>query len=198
MTTEYLNSITYKDTIPYIPNITYGKVIKVYDGDTITIACKLPHENSPIYRFSVRINGIDCPEIKTSNKTEKECAVIAKTTISHLVLHKIVHLQNVKLEKYGRILADVTIDNISLGDMLCECHLAVKYDGGTKISPNDWIEYYNSSTIRPDKYLREYTKLSVNKQGKRNEKSSIRKITSYMRNTLSNCLFRKEPDSPCA
>jgi endonuclease YncB( thermonuclease family) len=195
MTTEYLNSITYKDTIPYIPNITYGKVIKVYDGDTITIACKLPHENSPIYRFSVRINGIDCPEIKTSNKTEKECAVIAKTTISHLVLHKIVHLQNVKLEKYGRILADVTIDNISLGDMLCECHLAVKYDGGTKISPNDWIEYYNSSTIRPDKYLHEYTKLNVNKQEKRNEKSSIRKITSYMRNTLSNCLFRKEADS---
>ena len=198
MTTEYLNSITYKDTIPYIPNITYGKVIKVYDGDTITIACKLPHENSPIYRFSVRINGIDCPEIKTSNKTEKECAVIAKTTISQLVLHKIVHLQNVKLEKYGRILADVTIDNISLGDMLCECHLAVKYDGGTKISPNDWIEYYNSSTIRPDKYLREYTKLNVNKQGKRNEKSSIRKITSYMRNTLSNCLFRKEADSSSA
>lgn len=195
MTTEYLNSITYKDTIPYIPNITYGKVIKVYDGDTITIACKLPHENSPIYRFSVRINGIDCPEIKTSNKTEKECAVIAKTTISQLVLHKIVHLQNVKLEKYGRILADVTIDNISLGDMLCDCHLAVKYDGGTKISPNDWIEYYNSSTIRPDKYLREYTKLNVNKQEKRNEKSSIRKITSYMRNTLSNCLFRKEADS---
>ena len=170
----------------------------VYDGDTITIACKLPHENSPIYRFSVRINGIDCPEIKTSNKTEKECAVIAKTTISHLVLHKIVHLQNVKLEKYGRILADVTIDNISLGDMLCECHLAVKYDGGTKISPNDWIEYYNSSTTRPDKYLREYTKLSVNKQGKMNEKSSIRKITSYMRNTLSNCLFRKEADSSSA
>ena len=198
MTTEYLNSITYKDTIPYIPNITYGKVIKVYDGDTITIACKLPHENSPIYRFSVRINGIDCPEIKTSNKTEKECAVIAKTTISQLVLHKIVHLQNVKLEKYGRILADVTIDNISLGDMLCECHLAVKYDGGTKISPNDWIEYYNSSTIRPDKYLHEYTKLNVNKQEKRNEKSSIRKITSYMRNTLSNCLFRKEADSSSA
>ena len=195
MTTEYLNSITYKDTIPYIPNITYGKVIKVYDGDTITIACKLPHENSPIYRFSVRINGIDCPEMKTSNKTEKECAVIAKTTISQLVLHKIVHLQNVKLEKYGRILADVTIDNISLGDMLCECHLAVKYDGGTKISPNDWIDYYNSSTIRPDKYLRECTKLNVNKLEKRNEKSSIRKITSYMRNTLSNCLFRKEADS---
>ena len=82
--------------------------------------------------------------------------------------------------------------------MLCECHLAVKYDGGTKISPNDWIEYYNSSTTRPDKYLREYTKLSVNKQGKMNEKSSIRKITSYMRNTLSNCLFRKEADSSSA
>jgi endonuclease YncB( thermonuclease family) len=196
--TEYLDNINYKDTIPYIPNVTCGKVIKVYDGDTITIASKMPFDNSPIYRFSVRINGIDCPEMKTSNKTEKECALIAKTTISNLVLHKIVHLQNVKLEKYGRILADVTIDNISLGDMLCECHLAVKYDGGTKVSPSDWIAYYNSSTTRPDKYLHEYTKLNVNKQEKKNEKSSIRKITIYMINTLSNCLFRKEAESSSA
>ena len=58
--TEYLDNINYKDTIPYIPNVTYGKVIKVYDGDTITIACKMPFDNSPIYRFSVRIAGIDC------------------------------------------------------------------------------------------------------------------------------------------
>ena len=34
--TEYLDTITYKDTIPYIPNIKCGKVIKVYDGDTIS------------------------------------------------------------------------------------------------------------------------------------------------------------------
>lgn len=196
--TEYLNNINYKDTIPYIPNITCGKVIKVYDGDTITIASKMSFDNSPIYRFSVRINGIDCPEMKTSNKTEKECAIIAKTTISQLVLHKIVHLQNVKQEKYGRILADVTIDNISLGDMLCECHLAVKYDGGTKISPNDWIEYYNSSTTRPDKYLHEYSKLNMRENEEENDEKNNKNPFFIIVNrlikilTLSNCLFHTD------
>ena len=58
-----LEEVNYEDTIPFIPPITHGKVIKVYDGDTITIAALLPYENSKLYRFSVRINGIDCPEI---------------------------------------------------------------------------------------------------------------------------------------
>jgi endonuclease YncB( thermonuclease family) len=62
--------ITWNETIPFKVPITEGYVLKVYDGDTITIASKLPFENSPIYRFSVRLAGIDTPEIK--GKTEKE------------------------------------------------------------------------------------------------------------------------------
>lgn len=194
--TEYLDNINYKDTIPYIPNVTCGKVIKVYDGDTITIACKMPFDNSPIYRFSVRINGIDCPEMKTSNTTEKECAVIAKTTISDLVLHKIVHLQNVKLEKYGRILADVVIDNISLGDMLCKCNLAVTYDGGTKKSPDDWMHYYHTSTTSPDKYLHEYEVLNATEKENENKKKPIlNRIGNHIIKTLTKCLFRKADSS---
>ena len=42
--TDYLDTIDYKDTIPFIPPITTGKVIKVYDGDTLTLASKLPYE----------------------------------------------------------------------------------------------------------------------------------------------------------
>ena len=135
--------IVYNDTIPYIPPITCGKVIKVYDGDTITIATKLPHDGSPIYRFSVRINGIDCPEMKTQDHNERTCANIAKQKVCNMIFNKVVHLKNVKLEKYGRILADVYLQDISVGDMLCKCNLAVKYDGGTKKSPEDWLEYYN-------------------------------------------------------
>ena len=142
--TDYLDTINYKDTIPYIPSITYGKVIKVYDGDTITIATKLPYDSSPIYRFSVRINGIDCPEMKTRDRNEQICAHMAKKTVCDLAFNKIVYLQNVSLEKYGRILADVFVDDISIGELLCKCKLAVKYDGGTKKSPNDWLEYYNT------------------------------------------------------
>lgn len=60
---KYLETINYVDTIPFVPPITSGKVIKVYDGDTITIASKLPYDHSPIYRFSVRLLGIDSPEM---------------------------------------------------------------------------------------------------------------------------------------
>ena len=67
-----MEHVTYKDTIPFIPPLTMGKVIKVYDGDTITIASKMPFENSPYYRFSVRLKGIDCPEIRTKNMEEKQ------------------------------------------------------------------------------------------------------------------------------
>ena len=139
--TAYLDTITYKDTIPYIPPIICGKVIKVYDGDTITIATKLPYNSSPIYRFSVRINGIDCPEMKTHNRNEQICANMAKKTVYDIAFNKIVYLQNVSLEKYGRILADVYIGDVHLNDLLMKERYAVKYDGGTKIKPTSWTKY---------------------------------------------------------
>jgi endonuclease YncB( thermonuclease family) len=146
--TDYLDNINYHDTIPFIPPLTCGKVIKVYDGDTLTIASKLPYEGCPVYRFSVRINGIDCPEMRTKNQNEKTCAKMAKAKVYDAVFGKIVTLQNVKLEKYGRVLADVYIGDVSLGDMLCQYNLAVKYDGGTKHVPIDWLEYYNEQNTQ--------------------------------------------------
>ena len=46
--------IKWEDTVEFTFPITGGRVIKVYDGDTITIASKLPYEESPMYRLSVR------------------------------------------------------------------------------------------------------------------------------------------------
>ena len=137
-----MENITYKDTIPFIPPITEGKVVKVYDGDTITIATKLPYENSPYYRFSVRLKGIDCPEMKTKNKDEKECATIARDFLREILMNKMVILKEIELEKYGRILADVYLNEQNISLILCEKKLAVKYDGGTKQSPDNWMEYY--------------------------------------------------------
>ena len=127
----------------FIPPITGGRVIACYDGDTITIASKLPYKNSELYKFAVRINGIDCPEIRSKNKNEKKCAYIAKNKIEDLLLNKIIKLENVNTEKYGRLLADVIINNISVGDWLLEQNLAVKYEGKAKTPPDDWMEYYN-------------------------------------------------------
>jgi len=136
------NPIDWKDTIPFVPPINKGYVIKVYDGDTITIASKLPYPNSPLYRFSVRLTGIDCPEIKGKDENEKRCAQIAKQQMIDLVMNKQVTLKNINTEKYGRILADVYLDDMHLNKVMLEKRLAVPYDGGTKISPSNWMNYY--------------------------------------------------------
>ena len=136
------NPINLKDTTQFVPPIEKGFVIKVYDGDTITIASKLPYENSPLYRFSVRLNGIDCPEIKGKDDHEKQCAQIAKQELSDLILNKIITLKNIQTEKYGRVLADVYLDDFHLNQHMLDKRLAVIYNGGTKINPKNWMEYY--------------------------------------------------------
>ena len=139
---SYLDSINYKNSIPFIPPVTTGKVVKVYDGDTITLATKLPYPESPVYRFQVRLTGIDTPEMKSHNESEKQCAQLAKKLVSDLVLDKIIELRDVQLEKYGRLLAKVYCEGVCINDLLCEKHLAVSYDGGTKKCPENWMEYY--------------------------------------------------------
>lgn len=139
---EQNKDVDWKDTVQFVPPIEKGVVIKVYDGDTITIASKLPYLSSPLYRFPVRLNGIDCPEIKGKDKNEKECAQIAKKELTELIIGKIVTLKNIQTEKYGRILADVYLDDLHLNSYMIEKRLAVKYDGNTKVSPQNWMQYY--------------------------------------------------------
>jgi endonuclease YncB( thermonuclease family) len=132
--------IKWEDTTAFTIPITGGQVLKVYDGDSITIAAHLPIENSPLFRFSVRLNGIDTPEIKAKNEDEKAAAKDARDALSNLILHKEVILKNVGTEKYGRILADVYLDNLCINEWLIKENYAVKYDGGTKISPTSWLK----------------------------------------------------------
>jgi endonuclease YncB( thermonuclease family) len=135
--------IKWEDTVEFTFPITGGRVIKVYDADTITIASKLPYDHSPMYRLSVRLNGIDTPEIKGKGVSdeEKEAAKVARDYVSKLVLNKFVRLENIQSEKYGRILADVYVGDIHLNELLINERYAVKYDGGTKIKPVSWSKY---------------------------------------------------------
>ena len=135
---DYLDKINYENTTPFIPPITTGKVVKVYDGDTFTLAAKLPNTDGPVYRFAVRLNGIDTPEIKGKTATEKELAKRARDALSSLIMNKNVILKNVETEKYGRLLAEVYVDDIKINNYMIENKYAVKYDGGTKERPEEW------------------------------------------------------------
>lgn len=132
----------YKDVIPFVAPIHRGYVIKVYDGDTITIASKLPYTGSPLYRFSVRLNHIDCPEMKSKDEEEKLIAKLAQKELENLILHKHVTLENVSTEKYGRLLADVYINELHINNYMLEQRLAVSYSGETKMSPKSWNKYH--------------------------------------------------------
>ena len=65
---------------------------------------------------------------------EKRLAIAAKEALAERILDKIIRLDNVQLEKYGRLLAEVIClkTNENLNDWLMETGHAKPYDGGTK------------------------------------------------------------------
>ena len=133
-----LENVEYRDTIPFVPPIQYGKVIKVYDGDTVTIASVLPNTTEPIYRFSIRLNGIDTPEIRGKTQEEKELAIQVRDALAEKIYGKMVELRNVGNEKYGRVLAEIYLDGENINQWLVDENFAVAYDGGKKHRPASW------------------------------------------------------------
>jgi len=125
-----------------IKDINYGsatveKVTSIYDGDTFRANIK-DYPKIVGYRMSVRILGIDTPEMRAKCSKEKELARSAKKlTVSLLRNAKKIELRNIKRGKYFRLLADVYVDDVSIADELLKNGFAVKYDGGTKI---DWCK----------------------------------------------------------
>jgi micrococcal nuclease len=143
----WVDNFDSKTVQDFVPPITSGYVIKVYDGDTITICSKLPYPESPIYKFQVRLNGIDTPEMKSKNVDEKTMAKSARDYLSEKIMNKWVDLKDVQLEKYGRILADVYLGEEKVNDLLLERRFAVKYGGGTKVSPVCWKAYHENGSL---------------------------------------------------
>jgi endonuclease YncB( thermonuclease family) len=140
------DTIDVKNVPKYIPQISEGRVVNVYDGDTIHIVGFVIN-NPQLFKFSVRLNGLDSPEIKSgksADTTEKEIAILAQQYISNIVNGNIVTLKNVSLDKYGRLLADVYCNGIYLNKEIIDKRLAVCYDGGTKIVPMSWKKYYET------------------------------------------------------
>lgn len=108
-----------------------------YDGDTFTVNIPgIP----PLFghKISVRIRGIDTPEITGKAPCEKERAQDAKRFVyNKLSTATSIQLHNVARDKYFRILADVILDGVTLSSLLIKSKLAIPYDGGAKESI-DW------------------------------------------------------------
>ena len=131
----------------YIPTLYDINVIKVYDGDTITISAKVSMFSNNYYRWSVRFRGIDTPEIKGKTEDEKQAAINARNALSNKILNKKILLKNIAYDKYGRLLADIYIGRLCLNTWMLENNYGVTYDGGTKQIPESWIAYQQKNKI---------------------------------------------------
>lgn len=124
-----LASSTTLQKVPREENVSYsvwGRVVNVYDGDTITLALVV---RGKIVRRRCRLAGCDAPEMRG----DKEAAIISREALKALLPTGIVRVRVLGLEKYGRLLIriptkrgdDASVEMIRDG-------FAVAYDGGTK------------------------------------------------------------------
>jgi len=141
----------------------WGRVVSLYDGDTLTIALNV---FSGVYKFSVRMNGIDTCEMKSKNDKNKELAKNARSRLLSLITEKdisetstwndrrkinnilnkgmyFVWVECLDFDKYGRLLANIYLNENStenFSQVLIKDKLAYEYKGDTKMTEEQQVK----------------------------------------------------------
>ena len=119
---------------------TYARVADVHDPDTITLV--LPF-NKEMIKLSVRLDGVDAPELTSKIKSETEACKAGTVALSSLIQDVVVEVQLGKFDKYGRVLArvntlDPIIDDITcINEWMIRFQYVRSYSGGKK---QEWSE----------------------------------------------------------
>lgn len=120
-----------------------AKVVYIYDGDTMHVVFKVFGE---YHRWNCRITGVDTPELRTKNETEKQFGYKVRDIIREKLMDKLVRVKCGEFDKYGRLLLDVYMpdehrtegkETETLSEWLIENKYAYSYDGGTKQAWDD-------------------------------------------------------------
>lgn len=138
----------------------YGKVVYIYDGDTVHIVFKLDNK---LVKFNCRLLGIDTPEIAPKNITDEKLrnqqVTMAYNSRNYLINRvssqkltnermsknevknflskstKLIWIKCYEFDKYGRLLVelfDEPTSTKSFNQDMIDNKYAVGYDGGTK------------------------------------------------------------------
>lgn len=141
-----------------ISGVNRGRVVSIHDGDTLT--CVMYYCEG-YFKFSVRMDGIDTPEMTSKDPELKNRALAARDRLFHLVCNGFEHINTTNwkkkdfdeffrntfvavnldckgLDKYGRLLA--TIGNPSFSSILVQEGLAYPYSGKTKLTEQEQLD----------------------------------------------------------
>ena len=116
-----------QETEPSYGTIAVSRVIRVIDGDTFVVDIdEFPGLIGK--HISVRVNGIDTPELRGKCEREKDLAVKAKERVDALLkTADTIVLENLSRGSFFRIVADVIIDGVDLGELILNEDLATPY-----------------------------------------------------------------------
>jgi micrococcal nuclease len=116
---------------------TIKEIIKYIDGDTVDVIVDLGFHVT--IKKRVRLHGINTPETRTRNKSEKKKGLLAKQRLIELCEQQQdpdqfggLILKCHGLGKYGRILGEIFNGKGSVNKMLVMEGHAVEYHGGKR------------------------------------------------------------------
>ena len=115
------------------------KVLRVVDGDTVDVDIDLGF-GIWVHRERIRVMGIDTPESRTRDLTEKAFGLAAKEFVKSLMpigSMQIIKTQKDKTGKFGRVLGDFIIEDKLLTEHMIENYHAVHYHGESKESTQE-------------------------------------------------------------
>ena len=118
------------------------KIINIYDGDTLTIGCRIWNNN---FKIKVRMYGYDSPELRPKLNILNRISIIekaidAKNFLANICHNKKLFVEFLDMDKYGRPLANIYIIKrifcsktlISVNDEMIKNGHGYSYFGGKK------------------------------------------------------------------
>ena len=125
-------SLSSQNNVPRMEKKSFGmymKVVNVYDGDTITVVCIV---NKCPVRWRCRLQGYDAPEMRSKDEEEKQKAILARDFLKEILPKKIFYGKCNGLDKYGRLLLNIKVNNIDISQIMIQKGHAYSYNGGKK------------------------------------------------------------------
>ena len=103
-----------------------------YDGDTLS--CEFDLGFGLKYYSSIRLDGVDTPEIRGGTPLTKAAGRLARDTVAKLTAEakEIIFHSTVWRGKYGRPVGRLYLDGRDLSEILIERSLGVYYTGGSR------------------------------------------------------------------